>query len=78
MAAWHFGTPEGEFTSMAVVSKGEYGVPEGLIFSFPVTIKDGEWSIVEGIELNDFSKEKVAATAEELVGEREAVAHLLG
>ena len=63
---------------MAVVSKGEYGVPEGLIFSFPVTIKDGVWSIVEGIELNDFSKEKIAATADELVGEREAVAHLLG
>ena len=56
---------------MAVVSKGEYGVPEGLIFSFPVTIKDGVWSIVEGIELNDFSKEKIAATADELVGERE-------
>ena len=78
MAAWHFGTAEGEFTSMAVVSKGEYGVPEGLIFSVPVTIKDGVWSIVEGIELNAFSKEKIAATADELVGEREAVAHLLG
>ena len=77
MAAWHFGTPEGEFTSMAVVSKGEYGVPEGLIFSFPVTIKDGVWSIVEGLQLNEFSTSKIQATAEELVGEREAVAHLL-
>lgn len=77
MAAWHFGTTEGEFTSMAVVSKGEYGVPEGLIFSFPVTIKDGVWSIVEGIELNDFSKGKIEATAAELVEERDAVAHLL-
>ena len=78
MAAWHFGTPEGEFTSMAVVSKGEYGVPEGLIFSFPVTVKDGVWSIVEGIELNAFSKAKIEATATELVEEREAVSHLLG
>ena len=77
MATWHFGTNEGAFTSMAVVSKGEYGVPEGLIFSFPVTIKDGVWSIVEGIELNSFSQSKVKATADELVGEREAVAHLM-
>ena len=51
---------------MAVVSKGEYGVPEGLIFSFPVTIKDGVWSIVEGIELNDFQK-KIVATAMNLL-----------
>ena len=67
-----------EFTSMAVVSKGEYGVPEGLIFSFPVTVKDGVWSIVEGIELNAFSKAKIEATATELVEESEAVSHLLG
>jgi malate dehydrogenase len=77
MADWHFGTKPGEYVSMAVVSKGEYGVPEGLIFSFPVTIQDGVWSIVEGLELNDFSKEKIVATANELVEERDAVAHLL-
>lgn len=77
MHDWFFGTAEGEFVSMAVKSNGEYGVPEGLIFSFPVTIKDGKWSIVEGLELNAFSKERITATADELAGEREAVAHLL-
>ena len=77
MHDWFFGTAEGEFVSMAVRSNGEYGVPEGLIFSYPVTIKDGKWSIVEGMELNSFSKERIKATADELAGEREAVAHLL-
>lgn len=77
MHDWFFGTAAGEFVSMAVKSNGEYGVPEGLIFSFPVTIKDGKWSIVEGLELNAFSKERIKATADELAGEREAVAHLL-
>lgn len=77
MHDWFFGTAEGEFVSMAVKSNGEYGVPEGLIFSFPVTIKDGKWSIVEGLHLSAFSKERIKATADELAGEREAVAHLL-
>jgi len=77
MASWHFGTAPGEFVSMAIPSKGEYGVPEGLIFSFPVTIKDGVYSIVEGLELNAFSKEKIQATAEELLEEKAAVADLL-
>jgi malate dehydrogenase len=78
MASWHFGTAPGEFVSMAIPSKGEYGVPEGLIFSFPVTIQDGVYSIVEGLELNDFSKEKIQATADELLEEKAAVADLLG
>lgn len=78
MQDWFFGTAEGEYVSMAVKSNGEYGVPEGLIFSFPVTISGREWSIVEGIELNDFSKQKIKATADELVEERMAVAHLIG
>lgn len=78
MHDWFFGTAEGEFVSMAIKSNGEYGVPEGLIFSFPVTITDGKWSIVEGLELNEFSKARIKATADELLGEREAVAHLLG
>ena len=77
MHDWFFGTAAGKFVSMAVRSNGEYGVPEGLIFSFPVTIKDGKWSIVEGLELNAFSKERIKETADELTGERDAVAHLL-
>lgn len=78
MATWWNGTAEGEWASMAVPSKGEYGVPEGLIFSFPVTIKDGTYTVVEGIEHGAFSQEKIAATIQELAEEREAVADLLG
>ena len=78
MATWWNGTAEGEWASMAVPSKGEYGVPEGLIFSYPVTIKDGVYTVVEGLEHGAFSQEKIAATIQELSEEREAVADLLG
>ncbi|MES2642758.1 MAG: malate dehydrogenase [Myxococcota bacterium] len=77
MAALSLGTPAGEFTSMAVVSNGEYGVPKGLIFSYPVTAKNGEWQIVEGIEHGEFAKQKIAATTAELESERATVADLL-
>jgi malate dehydrogenase len=63
---------------MAIPSRGEYGVPEGLIFSFPVTVKDGVYSVVEGLEHGAFSQDKLAATIKELAEEREAVADLLG
>ena len=73
------GTPTGEFTSMAVYSDGSYGIPEGLICSFPVTCKgDGSYEIVQGLEFNDFGKEKLAVTVKELEGERDTVANLLG
>jgi malate dehydrogenase len=72
---WVHGT-DGEWVSMAVVSDGSYGVDEGLVSSFPVTCSGGEWSIVEGVELNDFSKEKIEATVDELRGERDAVKEL--
>lgn len=62
--------------SMAVPSDGSYGVDEGLISSFPVTTKNGEWEIVQGVELTDFSKEKIKATVDELRGERDAVKEL--
>ena len=78
MATWFHGTAKGEWASMAVPSKGEYGVPEGLIFSFPVTISNGTYTIVEGIEHGAFSREKLQTTIDELVGERDAVADLLG
>jgi len=77
MASWFHGTKEGEIVSMAVPSDGSYGVPEGLMFSFPVTISGGEWSIVQGIEHNDYAKEKIAATIKELEEERDAVKDLL-
>ena len=78
MRSWWGGTPEGEHTSMALWSTGEYGVPEGLIFSFPVTVKDGQAAVVQGIEHNAYAQAKIQATADELVTEREAVAELLG
>ena len=58
---------------MSVCSDGSYGVPEGLISSFPVTVKDGQWSIVEGLEIDEFSRGKIDASVKELEEEREAV-----
>ena len=70
-------TADGDFFSTAVVSDGSYGVPQGLIFSFPLR-SDGEgYSIVQGLELNDFSREKVEITVKELDGEKDAVRELL-
>ena len=73
---WLQGTPDGDWVSMAVTSDGSYDVPEGLIYSFPVTTSGGDWSIVEGLEVNDFSREKMDATAQELIEERDAVQKL--
>jgi malate dehydrogenase len=67
------GTPDGDWVSMAVPSDGSYDVDEGLISSFPCTCSGGEWSIVEGLEINDFAREKIEATVNELREEREAV-----
>lgn len=71
-------TPAGEFFSVAVSSDGSYGVPEGLMFSFPVRSDGQNWEIVQGLELNDFAREKIAATQQELLEEKEAVSELLG
>jgi malate dehydrogenase len=70
---WLRGTADGDWTSMAVVSDGSYGVPAGLISSFPVTTKDGNWEIVQGLEINDFSQNRINATVAELNEERDAV-----
>jgi malate/lactate dehydrogenase len=56
---------------MAVMSKGEYGVPEGIIYSFPVTCENGNWTIVKGLEISDFSREKLDISAKELLEEKE-------
>jgi malate dehydrogenase len=77
MATWFHGTAEGEWASMAIPSKGWYGVPEGLIFSFPVTVKDGVYTVVEGIEHSAFAQQKLQTTIDELAGERDAVQDLL-
>lgn len=78
MRTWALGTDENDWVSMGVYSNGEYGIAEGLIYSFPVTCANGDWSIVDGVDVSsDFSKEKMAATEQELSEERDAVAHLL-
>ncbi|HAM22326.1 MAG TPA: malate dehydrogenase, partial [Actinobacteria bacterium] len=71
--SWVAGTPEGDWTSAAVVSDGSYGVPEGIISSFPCIARDGQWEIVQGLEINDFSRPRIEASVAELVEEREAV-----
>lgn len=70
---WLLGSPEGDWVSMAVASDGSYGVPEGLVYSFPVTTSGGDWQIVPDLEIDDFSRQKMDATAAELVEERDAV-----
>jgi malate dehydrogenase len=73
---WVNGTAEGDWTSMGIPSDGSYGVPEGLISSFPVTCKDGRYEIVQGLEINDFSRELIDASVAELAEERDAVREL--
>ncbi|KAI4303984.1 hypothetical protein MLD38_039557 [Melastoma candidum] len=67
---WVIGTPEGTWVSMGVYSDGSYNVPAGLIYSFPVTCKNGEWTIVQGLPIDEFSRKKMDATAEELSEEK--------
>ena len=76
MRDWVLGTPEGDWVSMAVPSDGSYGVAEGVISSFPCTTKDGQYSIVQGLELDDFSRAKIDASVAELVDEKNAVTEL--
>jgi malate dehydrogenase len=78
MRTWWTGTAPGEWTSMAVPSQGQYGIPEGLIFSFPVTIQNGVYTVVEGLVHGDYAQAAIARNVEELLGERAAVADLLG
>lgn len=76
MHDWHLGTKNDDWTSMGVYSDGSYGVPEGLIYSFPCTCSGGEWKIVQGLDINEFSRRKMDETAKELLEERDAVREL--
>lgn len=78
MRSWALGTPEGEWVSMGVPSDGSYGIEPGVIYGFPCTCKDGKYEIVQGLEINDFSRAKMDATNAELREERAAVEDLLG
>lgn len=73
---WTLGTPEGDWVSMSIPSDGSYGVPEGIISSFPCTCTDGKYEIVQGLDIGEFSREKIDASAAELVAERDAVKEL--
>jgi len=73
---WVHGTAEGDWVSMAIPSDGSYGVPEGLMSSFPVTTSDGEYSIVQGLDIDDYSRAKIDASVAELAEERDTVAEL--
>jgi malate dehydrogenase len=74
--SWALGTPAGDWVSMAVPSDGSYGVPEGLISGFPVTCAGGRYEIVQGLEIDEFSRGRIDASVAELEGERDAVAGL--
>ncbi len=76
MRTWALGSAEGDWVSMAIPSDGSYGVPEGLMSSFPVTCSGGEYSIVQGLDIDDFSRARIDASVAELAEERDAVSEL--
>ena len=78
MRSWALGTEGDDWVSMGVYSDGSYGIAEGLIYSFPCRCCNGEWVIVQDVEVGEFSRAKMTATEQELIEERDAVAHLLG
>jgi malate dehydrogenase len=77
MRSWVVGTPEGEWVSMGICSDGSYGIEPGLMYSYPVTITNGKVSIVQGLDINDFSRLRMQLTETELKEERDAIKHLL-
>jgi malate dehydrogenase len=76
MRSWALGTAEGDWVSMAIPSDGSYGVPEGIISSFPCVCRNGEYSIVQGLEIDAYSRGKIDASVAELVEERDEVKKL--
>jgi malate dehydrogenase len=78
MRSWALGTPEGDWVSMGIPSDGSYGIAPGVIFGYPVTCKDGKYAIVQGLEINAFSRARLDATDKELRAERESIKQLLG
>jgi malate dehydrogenase len=76
MHDWSLGTAEGDWVSVALPSDGSYGVPEGLISSFPCVARDGKWEIVQGLDIDEFSRGRIDASVGELAEERDAVREL--
>ncbi len=77
MRDWALGTPEGDWVSMAVPADGSYGIGEGVMYSYPVTCKDGRYAVVQGLAIDEFSRERMDATHRELLEEREGVRDLI-
>ncbi|MBC7162813.1 malate dehydrogenase [Immundisolibacter sp.] len=77
MRSWALGTADGDWVSMGIPSDGSYGIPDGIIYSYPVTCRDGRYEIVQNLPISAFSRARMDATARELLEEREAVQHLL-
>lgn len=77
MRTWALGSAEGDWVSMGIPSDGSYGIPEGVVYSYPVTCRDGQYQIVQDLEINSFSRERMTATYQELNEERDGVAALL-
>jgi len=77
MRTWALGTADGDWVSMGIPSDGSYGIPQGIIYSFPVTCRDGRYDIVQNLPVSAFSRARMDATAKELLEERDAVQHLL-
>jgi malate dehydrogenase len=75
---WVLGTRDGDWVTMGVPSDGSYGIPEGVLYGYPVTCRDGRYQIVKGIEVSEFSRKRMDATLKELREERDGVKHLLG
>lgn len=75
---WFIGTPPGDWVSMAIPSDGSYGIPEGVIYSYPVTCSNGDYHIVQGLDIDEFSRKRMDATYAELLEERDGVKELLG
>ena len=75
---WVFGTPAGDWISMGIPADGSYGIPEGVIYGYPATCRNGKYEIVKGIDISDFSRTRMQATLKELHEERDSIKHLLG
>jgi malate dehydrogenase len=76
--AWFHGSPQGDWLSMGIPSDGSYGIPEGVIYSYPVVCRGGRYEIVQGLSIDEFSRQRMDATHKELLEERDGVKDLLG
>jgi malate dehydrogenase len=76
MHSWALGTPEGDWVTMGVPADGSYGIAPGIIYGYPCTCKDGKYTIVQGLDVNEYSRKRMSATETELREERAAVEHL--